>query len=546
MANTVLSAYTLSVFNFLTVFLLAVWTFNPLGSQSSFRSVRLQDQSKLRIGSVHYRSHALESLNDGLLGGKVSWGLGGPAARVAYSSVLTTATSATQHCNGTCSGYDALILRLGGPRAAGKQVAMDPWGSPRIPNLKHVPGYDPSRPEEWLTVPWNKTVQEYSSLIGRRNHGPQPNFSGNASFLITASYTEVFHSLERWYAENYKSFAVKYNATLDQSPYKDASYGFFSTDNRPVDASIDRGMFALDFNTTYASDSSGKTIPSSRVFIGSIGNERFCRNCMTTCSVKTVYVDAKVFCDSRSDAAKSQCRVDKVRHMPRPPHPPEHTIFNEEDIPLIAANTLKRFPTMERGDDESSPAATFSETFIEAPDNTFSRVPLSRVDWCRVPMDVFADRFSLLLNTFLDSTVDPVTVMGSELFDTGGMLKTPSNMTFPLPAMYVLDSTWMGIYFFSTILMFAVAITGLIFRFHIAAPQVLGYVGSLARDSPYFAHLRADANGTESGEELSRRLGRIRVGVFDVRPKDEVGKIAFAPVETGRRIRRQRWYSQDI
>ncbi|KAI8313199.1 hypothetical protein K4K61_008564 [Colletotrichum sp. SAR11_59] len=363
MANTVLSAYTLSVFNFLTVFLLAVWTFNPLGSQSSFRSVRLQDQSKLRVGSVHYRSHALESLNDGLLGGKVSWGLGGPAARVAYSSVLTTATSATQHCNGTCSGYDALILRLGGPRAA------------------------------------------------------------------------VFGAL---------------------------------------DASIDRGMFALDFNTTYASDSSGKTIPSSRVFIGSIGNERFCRNCMTTCSVKTVYVDAKVFCDSRSDAAKSQCRVDKVRHMPRPPRPPEHTIFNEEDIPLIAANTLKRFPTMERGDDESSPAATFSETFIEAPDNTFSRVPLSRVDWCRVPMDVFADRFSLLLNTFLDSTVDPVTVMGSELFDTGGMLKTPSNMTFPLPAMYVLDSTWMGIYFFSTILMFAVAITGLIFRFHIAAPQVLG------------------------------------------------------------------------
>ncbi|KAF4877425.1 hypothetical protein CGCSCA1_v003210 [Colletotrichum siamense] len=474
MANTVLSAYTLSVFNFLTVFLLAVWTFNPLGSQSSFRSVRLQDQSKLRIGSVHYRSHALESLNDGLLGGKVSWGLGGPAARVAYSSVLTTATSATQHCNGTCSGYDALILRLGGPRAAGKQVAMDPWGSPRIPSLKHVPGYDPSRPEEWLTVPWNETVQEYSSLIGRRNHGPQPNFSGNASFLITASYTEVFHSLERWYVENYKSFAVKYNATLDQSPYKDASYGFFSTDDRPVDASIDRGMFALDYNTTYASDSSGKTIPSSRVFIGSIGNERFCRNCMTTCSVKTVYVDAKVFCDSRSDAAKSQCRVDKVRHMPRPPRPSEHTIFNEKEIPLIAENTLKRFPTMERGDDESSPAATFSETFIEAPDNTFSRVPQSRVDWCSVSMDIFADRFSLLLNTFLDSTVDPVTVMGSELFDTGGMLETPSNMTFPLPAMYVLDSTWIGIYFFSTILMFAVAITGLIFRFHIAAPQVLG------------------------------------------------------------------------
>uniref|UniRef100_L2FM26 Uncharacterized protein n=1 Tax=Colletotrichum fructicola (strain Nara gc5) TaxID=1213859 RepID=L2FM26_COLFN len=486
MANTILSVYTLSIFNLWTVSL---------------------------------------TLGVGALMGASGWSWISPASKIAYSSVLASTTSQTQYCNGTCgANFTDLIARMGGTRAAAEQVAMDPWGNPRIPSLKHAPGYDAARPEEWLAVPWRESVQEYSSLIGNRYHGLRPEFVGNVTFTIEASYMEVYDCAEwlcqddlhnnteamvAWFAANYKSFATRYNVSLDEPPYNNASFDFFDSNRREgsYKTSYDYS-FSMDYNTTYGA--SGPDSANSTIFLGTLGGLE-CGQCMTSCPVRTVYIEAEIACESRGIAGKSQCAATRIRQMPRPPRPPGVTAFTNRligtTVPHYAA---QKFPKM--GKDTDTRFTTFSEEFVENPTRAFNH-ELSKkyVEWCKLPMPVFADRLGLLFNTFLDATVDPM-------------------------------AAWVAIYFVSTLIMLLAAIGGVVIRYYTIAPQVLGYVGSLVRDSPYFADMAPRWKSTESGEEISRRLGDVRVGVFDVEPDKDVGRIAFAPVEMGHRVRRKRWY----
>ncbi|KAH0430250.1 hypothetical protein CcaCcLH18_07923 [Colletotrichum camelliae] len=558
MANTLLSVYTLSIFNLWTVSLCLVWAFNPLGSQASFRSLYLQPQSAAATATIGYRNYSVETLGVGALMGASGWSWIAPASKIAYSSVLASTTSQTQYCNGTCGGDDFadLVARLGGTRAAAEQVAMDPWGNPRVPSLKHAPGYDASRPEEWLSVPWRESVQDYSSLIGNRYHGLRPEFVGNVTFTIEASYMEVYDCTEwlcqddlhnnteamvAWFAANYKSFATRYNASLDEPPYNNASFDFFDSNRREgsYKTSYDYS-FSMDYNTTYSS--SGPDSANSTIFLGTLGGLE-CGQCMTSCPVRTVYVEAEVSCESRGIAGKSQCAATRIRQMPSPPHPPGVTAFTNRligtTVPFYAA---QKFPKM--GKDTDTRFTTFSEEFVENPTRAFNH-ELSKkyVEWCKLPMAVFADRLGLLFNTFLDATVDPMAVLGAaSVVDESVLLNTTAAMTSPLPAVYVLDEAWVAIYFVSTLIMLLAAIGGVVIRYYTIAPQILGYVGSLVRDSPYFADMVPRWKSTESGEEISRRLGDVKVGVFDVEPDKDVGRIAFAPVDMGHCVRRKRWY----
>ncbi|EQB45532.1 hypothetical protein CGLO_15583 [Colletotrichum gloeosporioides Cg-14] len=557
MANTILSVYTLSIFNLWTVSLVLVWAFNPLGSQASFRSLYLQPQSATATATLGYRNYSVETLGVGALMGASGWSWISPASKIAYSSVLASTTSQTQYCNGTCgSNFTDVIARMGGTRAAAEQVAMDPWGNPRIPSLKHAPGYDAARPEEWLTVPWRESVQEYSSLIGNRYHGLRPEFVGNVTFTIEASYMEVYDCAEwlcqddlhnnteamvAWFAANYKSFATRYNASLDEPPYNNASFDFFDSNRREgsYKTSYDYS-FSMDYNTTYGA--SGPDSANSTIFLGTLGGLE-CGQCMTSCPVRTVYIEAEIACESRGIAGKSQCAATRIRQMPSPPRPPGVTAFTNRligtTVPFYAA---QKFPKM--GKDTDTRFTTFSEEFVENPTRAFNH-ELSKkyVEWCKLPMAVFADRLGLLFNTFLDATVDPMAVLGAaSVVDESVLLNTTAAMTSPLPAVYVIDEAWVAIYFVSTLIMLLAAIGGVVIRYYTIAPQVLGYVGSLVRDSPYFADMAPRWKTTESGEEISRRLGDVKVGVFDVEPDKDVGRIAFAPVEMGHRVRRKRWY----
>ncbi|KAK2016784.1 hypothetical protein LZ32DRAFT_615036 [Colletotrichum eremochloae] len=243
MANTVLSAYTLSLFNTWTILLLIVWTFNPLGSQSSLRSLYLQDRSMFQTGLLSYIGESLS------LGPSEA-----PTPENVYIGALSNAEIGTQYCN-------------------------DPWGSPKIPRLRYIPGFDSSQPQNWLSVPWKERVLEYSSFIGKRIHGLDPGFIGNVTFTIVTSYIEVtsVSSHSAWFSENYKSF-TNYNPELDKPPYSEAVkriYNFYEVgmdDYAPL-------PLVLDFNATL-----------NKVFVGM---DPYC--CFTSCMYERVYVDSEIF-----------------------------------------------------------------------------------------------------------------------------------------------------------------------------------------------------------------------------------------------------------
>jgi hypothetical protein len=69
-------------------------------------------------------------------------------------------------------------------------------------------------------------------------------------------------------------------------------------------------------------------------------------------------------------------------------------------------------------------------------------------------------------------------------YDT--LLNTTSVTTFPLPPIFAINLPWMALYFISVAVMFFAAVFSLVMRHRCHAPTLLGYVGSLRRDSRFF------------------------------------------------------------
>ncbi|KDN71479.1 hypothetical protein CSUB01_07832 [Colletotrichum sublineola] len=525
MANTVLSAYTLSLFNTWTILLLIVWTFNPLGSQSSLRSLYLQDRSTFQTGLLSYIGESLS------LGPSEA-----PTPENVYIGALSNAAIGTQYCNGTCDGFEDLIGRLGGRTAAAAQISTDPWGSPKIPRLRYVPGFDSSQPQNWLSVPWKERVLEYSSFIGKRIHGLDPGFIGNVTFTIVTSYIEVTNrhrsvrsvvsSHSAWFSENYKSF-TNYNPELDKPPHSEAVkriYNFYEVgmdDYAPL-------PLVLDFNATL-----------NKVFVGM---DPYC--CFTSCMYERVYVDSEIFCEYLGGSAQSRCGVNRIRQTPYPPPQDPDYLYG-----VLGVGTKYLLPRFLRvGIERDSGPGSSSARFIRNPLNALNSKSemSSTTTMCDISMDLFENRLSLLLNTFADSASKPFDIIGAESGASEApdrrLLNVSSRIDIPLSAAYDLNTFWVTIYFLSTAVMLLAAFSSFFMHWYTSSPQVLGFVGSLIRDSPYFSHVNHAGSSTESGEEISKRLGHLKVGVFDVQADDDLGKIAFAPAEMGSKVQKGRWY----
>lgn len=121
-------------------------------------------------------------------------------------------------------------------------------------------------------------------------------------------------------------------------------------------------------------------------------------------------------------------------------------------------------------------------------------------------------------------------------------LNTTSATVFPLEPVYAINMPWMILYFVSVAIMFLAAVFSITMHYRCQAPPILGFVSSLVRDSAYFSYDGMQGNSAEDGADKARRLGSLQVMVADVRGENKVGRIALAPMETGSRVRKGRWY----
>ena len=177
-----------SLFKITSVALIALWAFNPLGSQASLRAVDLKEVIGDGIGRITYYNHNVSTqlALTMMVPGSTSRPM--PTVRALFSAALYDSVVRTQYSDNTSPAYENIVLSLGGHEAAGVQAATDPWGNLRVPNLKYFPGYDSKRSDRWLDVPWKESIQNYSSLVGDRIDGVHQNFTGNTTFNITSSF----------------------------------------------------------------------------------------------------------------------------------------------------------------------------------------------------------------------------------------------------------------------------------------------------------------------------------------------------------------------
>ncbi|KAF1846268.1 uncharacterized protein K460DRAFT_406484 [Cucurbitaria berberidis CBS 394.84] len=542
LASSLITVFRWSIFRLSSIALILLWAFNPLGSQASFRGVYLQALKGSGAGQITYYNYNLSS-QLGLTMYKGGSTRSRPTVRALYSAVLYDVIASTQYVNRTNATYEGNIVTLGGHQASGVQAAMDSWGNLRIPNLEYLANYDAQNPYRWLNTPWMESVQNYSSLIGDRVDGINRNFTGNTTFNVSSSYQNF--NCSPW---------MKFNSSAEAEPW------FLATLGTNMSSIVLPSNRAANFPRTFFVASTHKRVANSStvghpgIIFGTRGVSVFLS--VTACSTRTTYVDAQVFCMSRGTLGKANCGVNSVRKTLLATDPedltlleagrvnyPNTTINHDPGIPTIFLNAF-----MDMLDDVQTGSGTSSivEWYIKDPLSAFNNPGLiTLAELGDLHIELFEQRFALLWNTLWKISLEYKSVLGGPMttspsYDT--LINTTSTTTFHLPPVYAIDRPWIVLYFFAVAIMFFAAVFSLVMHYRCQAPSILGFVSSLIRDSTYFGDNGVQGNSIEDGVKKTKRLGDLGVMVADIKTESEVGKMAFVPLQTGMRVRKQRFY----
>jgi hypothetical protein len=170
------------------------------------------------------------------------------------------------------------------------------------------------------------------------------------------------------------------------------------------------------------------------------------------------------------------------------------------------------------------------------------RVVQNRDNWYGVnlgtlPTDVFASRLQMVFNTFWESLLGVADrVQNTTSRDNGDEVPyRPWNTTSATGMrydgeQYVCNKTFAAITIVISGLLFLAASVAGVLGFITKAPDILGYVSTLARDNPYF---RQHVPSHMDGMDAARALRDVRVMVGDVHKTDDVGHVAFASTDVG-------------
>ncbi|KAK5089360.1 hypothetical protein LTR70_007093 [Exophiala xenobiotica] len=145
----------------------------------------------------------------------------------------------------------------------------------------------------------------------------------------------------------------------------------------------------------------------------------------------------------------------------------------------------------------------------------------------------FSARLSLLFNTFWlaaqwNSVIaDHSHTNISRFFDTTGELKSDYQQAtvtvIQKISVYNANYVWITVLLIVSVILLLCALASLALRIFTIAPDILGFVSSLTRDSPYFESL-SPGGSLLDGEQRARKLRSLKVQIVD-REKQEQARI---------------------
>lgn len=264
---------------------------------------------------------------------------------------------------------------------------------------------------------------------------------------------------------------------------------------------------------------------------------------LTLCDVKSSFVDVDVGCNRSSSSRELVCTANKMRHTLDMPISSNETSFNYGwgFKRAIATEFPNLIPATHPG------YSTTLEQYIQDPSSSFEQNYLISYD--QLDMKIFEARLAMLLNTFWRISINqsvPLGLDGISLNRTGydaqfwGHVDGQWN-AFSSQRYYMFHLRWFALFTTATAIMMACALANIVLRTRIRAPDILGAISTLTRDTPF-----VDAMAKSSTLDAMSRTKLLKekwVRIQDVRPEERIGKIAFSD-DRGLGFRELTWKRQ--
>ena len=566
-SRTVASSITTQVhlrkYNLIGLGLIILWSLSPIGSQAILyilESPLEPTLSSVDVGYINTRQQSYAA-PDGAFRG--TW----------------------------FSGFTMLLgSSLLAPTAV-KTSSMDLWGNVKIPYYSSILNSSTAVSEDgWVKIPDNFTPT-HSALFGIPLSGIQP---GNTTLTIESSYIQLNCTEQTFInsnrstpqeAEVQNNELVSSNSTRIISTLISPNGPFLSSQNVSFGSSWAIGYRGPDiaaFNESNGNSSLTWTYPKScpdcldknvaaAIAPGTVLYQEFdgLENATNVfCTPTQTYIESSITCEKTDDTQTCKVTAQRLSRLPHNPESITYLSFGEVVLgvsallpnlsPLADNNPVQRFLY-----DPSSADGIITGAASNLGDG---QSPLALRE---VSLAQFGYRLGQIINTFIYASMWNSTaytigasfegIMNQRMGGNAASFKSATplevyemiqNQTaaFTVPAIleeqvriYKVSYPWAAVFMFATSAMLFSACGGVYFSRNTVVPDYLGYVSSLAKESPYVRMPNGGAN--LDGMDRARLMKDLRVRLGNVdEGRGQVGRLAFARLEETGVVRKDSFY----
>lgn len=552
-ASAIATQVQLRTFNLVGIGLILVWALSPLGGQSILHILFTPTKVTSTPADITYYNTRQQSY----------------------------ATPTGNFANQWFSGFSILFSSSILAPTAVVLSSMDIWGNVKIPYFSSISSAgEPRDSDGWVETSASNGTLVYSSIFGIPMTGLG---LGNTTLTIESTYMQLTcdNTTTEPMPNNTEGTQIFKGSLISQTG------PFFSYQNVSEAAPFAIGYQGQDVAQMGSNDPSGFVYPQfcPDCLAPSLMNASFSsgrlvfqefdgQNNITSmfCTPSQQYVENQVFCSK--DEVSQQCQVTAQRPSLLPHFPSEVTYLSFGQIALgitslftnstpqnSAVNQLQNWLL-----DPTSTAFLISSTSSNG--NNEGETPLAFV-----PLQDFGDRLGQLMNAFIHGSMWNATsyIIETPLYDIQEMVTGGRNASF-VPAstsdlvamiqnrtsaftvtadqvnaaqVYLAFYPWLIIFLISDLVMLVAAITGVYFSRKTIVPDYLGFVSSLAKESPFIRmpDVGINMDGMDKAKlvkDMKVRLGDI--SEFEGGSNTQVGRLAFARMEETTKVKRGKLY----
>jgi hypothetical protein len=506
--NAIGHAVSLRSFDVLTVALLILWALSPIGGQGSLRLIYVTNSTTVTEDiSMMYTLADLTVPH-----------IRDPSTEIWAEMVPLFESDHIMTASLTVS--EAL-----------KNNSVDPWGRPKIPSLQAI---NDKTATGWIPVD-QAFDTSYTSLVGLGvfdEDGGSQSLDPGETLNLTVPF-EYLHTDCRPRSvvslTDIRNFTKSYgmlgpalsNATMGPANKSDIWAPLHSPRKSRMGGKVLTYFFLSAVSSNDQTSHLNKDTSAPLVFglFGSGGISVY------DCSLRVIRIDASIRCRAQTcitEAIRPSSTTDATACSLSRASGCLSDLAKPFSLPL--RRFLQFFPTAMSGINENnSPVYEYFHGLPPLPARDLIQLPEMR-DWSGVPDVLLSARLTTMLNTFWYAWLWNDEVYSRSWFDTNRKAHANATLT-DVVAVYKVNKGWAVALFFSSVILLLLGLINCYYMWEIDGLDPFGYMSVILRDG-------LDSNLSKtgsalSGEELARLLARERVQLTDVRPDDEIGRIAL-------------------